>query len=202
MVASLGSGSFSSIVWVPFNSEGFEESAAVFIMVGELFLVFAMLFECFLGPSFEVPRVLGAWIVGIRVDYGVEESLLQSFLEELYGSYIVEWESSISGESLEITYVGVEVVFVLQASDFSLRISGLVSIGVSLSEVCFEQVPELFVVVLVAGIDSIIEEVKLVLFPWVYRFTSHVCESCSDAGVWVGHGFIVTIGCSEEVESD
>ena len=86
MVASLRSGSFSSIVWVSFDSEGFEESTAIFVMVGKLFLVFAMLFECFLGPSFEIPRVLGAWIVGIGVDYGIEESLLQSFLEELYGS--------------------------------------------------------------------------------------------------------------------
>ena len=42
----------------------------------------------------------------------------------------------------------------------------------------------------------------MVLLPWLYRVTSHVCESCSDARVWVGHGFIVAIGCSEEVESN
>ena len=202
MVSSLGGGSFSSIVWVSFDSEGFEESAAIFIMVGELFLVFAMLFECFLGPSFEVPGVLGAWIVGIGVDYGVEESFLQSFLEEFYGPYVIEWKSSISGESFEVAYIGVEVFSVLQASDFSLRISGLVSIGIGLSEVCFEEVPKLLVVVLVASIDSVVEEVKLILLPWIYCVTSHVCESCSDARVWVGHGFIVTIGCSEEIESD
>jgi len=76
VVASLGSGSFSSIVWVPLDSEGFEEPAAIFIMVGKLLLVLAVLFECFLGPSFEIPRVLGTWIVGVGVDYGVEESLL------------------------------------------------------------------------------------------------------------------------------
>ena len=128
-------------------------------MVGKLFFVLAMLFECFLGPSFEIPRVLGAWIIGVGVDYGIEESLLQSFLEELYGSYVVKWESSISGELFEVAYVGVKVFLVLQASDFSLRISGLVGVGVGLSEVCFEEVPELFVVVLIAGIDSIIEEV-------------------------------------------
>ena len=47
----------------------------------------------------------------------------------------------------------------LQASDFSLHISGLVSVGVGLPEVCFEEVPELFIIVLIAGVDSIIEEV-------------------------------------------
>ena len=47
----------------------------------------------------------------------------------------------------------------LQTSDFSLCISGLVSIGVGLSEVCFEEVSKLFVIVLIASIDSIIEEV-------------------------------------------
>ena len=202
MVASLGGGSFSSIVRVSFDSKGFEESAAIFVMMGELLLVFAMLFECFLGPSFEIPRVLGAWVVGIGVNYGVKESLLQSLFEEFYGSYVVEWKSSISGESFEVAYVGVEVFSVLQASDFSLRISGLVSIGVSLSEVCFKKVPKLFIIVLIAGVDPIIEEVKLVLLPWIYRVTSHVCESCSDVRVWVGHGFIVAIGCSKEVEGD
>ena len=159
MIASLGGGSFSSIVWVSFDSEGFEESAAIFVMVGKLFFVLAVLFECFFGPSFEVPRVLGTWIVGIGVDYGIEESLLQSFFEELYGSYVVEWESSISGELFEVTYIGVEVFFVLQASDFSLCISGFVGVGVGLSKVHFEEVPELLVVVLIASIDSIIEEV-------------------------------------------
>ena len=159
MVASLGSGSFSSVVWVSFDSEGFEESTAIFVMMGKLFFVLAMLFECFLGPPFEIPRVLSTWIVGIRVDYGIEESLLQSFLKKFYGSYVVEWESSISGKSFEVAYVGVEVFSVLQASDFSLRIFGLVSIGVGLSEVCFEEVPKLFIVVLIAGVDSVVEEV-------------------------------------------
>ena len=42
----------------------------------------------------------------------------------------------------------------------------------------------------------------MILLPWIYCVTSHVCESCSDARVWVGHGFIVAIGCSEEIESD
>ena len=76
MVASLGSGSFSSIVRVSFDSKGFEESTAIFIMVGKLLLVLAMLFECLFGPSFEIPGVLGAWVIGIRVDYGIKESLL------------------------------------------------------------------------------------------------------------------------------
>ena len=159
MVASLGGGSFSSIVWVSFDSKGFEESTAIFIMVGKLLLVFAMLFECFLGPSFEIPRVLGVWIVGVRVNYGIEESLLQSFLEELYGSYVVEWKSSISGESFEIAYIGVEVFSVFQASDFSLRIPGFVGIGEGLSKVCFEEVSKLLIIVLVASIDSVVEEV-------------------------------------------
>ena len=159
MVASLGSGSFSSIVWVSFDSKGFEESAAIFIMVGKLFLVLAMLFECFLGPSFKIPRVLGAWIIGIGVDYGIEESLLQSFLEEFYGPYVVEWKPSIPGKSFKIAYIGVEVFLVFQASNFSLRISGFVGVGEDLSKVRFEEILELLVVVLVASIDSVIEKV-------------------------------------------
>ena len=125
----------------------------------ELLLIFAMLFECFLGPSFEIPRVLGAWVIGVRVDYGVKESLLQSFLEELYGSYVIKWKSSISCESFEIAYVGVEVFSVLQASDFSLRIPGFVGIGEGLSKVCLEEVPKLLIIVLVASVDSVVEEV-------------------------------------------
>ena len=42
----------------------------------------------------------------------------------------------------------------------------------------------------------------MVLLPWLNCITSHVCESCSDARVWVGHGFIVAIGCSEKIEGD
>ena len=42
----------------------------------------------------------------------------------------------------------------------------------------------------------------MILLPWFHRVTSHVCESCSDARIGVGHGFIVAIGCSKEVESD
>ena len=42
----------------------------------------------------------------------------------------------------------------------------------------------------------------MVLFSWFHRVTSHVCESCSDARVWVGHGFIMAVGCSEEVKSN
>ena len=159
MVASLGGGSLSSIVWVSFDSKGFEESAAIFIMMGKLFLVLAMLFDCFFGLSFEIPRVLGCGVIGIGVDYGIEESFLQPFLKELYGSYVIEWEASISGESFKIAYVGVEVFSVFQASDFSLCVSGFVGIGEGLSEVHFKEVPELFIVVLVASVDSIIEEV-------------------------------------------
>ena len=75
MVASLGGGSFSSIVRVSFDSKGFEESAAIFVMVGELFFIFAVLLECLLSPSFKVPRILGTWIIGVGVDYGIKESL-------------------------------------------------------------------------------------------------------------------------------
>ena len=46
-----------------------------------------------------------------------------------------------------------------QTSDLSLRISGFMSVGVGLSEIRFEEVPELFIVILIAGVDSIIEEV-------------------------------------------
>ena len=113
VVASLGGGSFSSIIWVSFDSKGFEESAAVFVMVGKLFLSSAMLLECFCDPSLEIPRVLGHGVVGIGIDYGIEESFLQSFLEELYGSYIIEWETSVSSELFEVTYVGVEIFLVL-----------------------------------------------------------------------------------------
>ena len=75
-------------------------------------------------------------------------------------------------------------------------------VGEGLPEVCFKEVPELFVIILVSSSDSVIEEVQLVLFPWLHDITSHVCESCSDAGVRVGHCFIVTIGSPEEVEGD
>ena len=75
-------------------------------------------------------------------------------------------------------------------------------IGEGLSEVCFEEVPELLIVVLIASIDSGVEEVQLVLLSWLHGVASHVCESCSDMGVGVGHCFIVAIGSPEEVESN
>ena len=159
MIASLGSGSFSSIVQVSFDSEGFKESSAIFIMVGKLLLPLAMLLECFFGPSLEVPRVLGTWIISIGVDYGVEKPLLQSFLEEFYGSYIIKGEPSISGKLFEITYVGIKVFFVLQASDFSLHIPGFMGVGEGLSEIRFKEVPELFIVISIAGVDSGVKEV-------------------------------------------
>ena len=119
----------------------------------------AMLLECFCGPSFEIPRILGCGIIGIGVNYGIKESFLQSFFEEFYGSYIIEWETSIPGELFEITYIGVKVFLVFQASDFPLCILGFVGVGKGLSEVCFEEVPKLFVIVSIASVDSSIEEV-------------------------------------------
>ena len=75
-------------------------------------------------------------------------------------------------------------------------------VGEGLSEICFKEVSELFIIVLVAGGDSGVKEIQLVLLPWFHRVTSHVCESCSDMGVGVGHCFIVAIGSSEEVEGN
>ena len=75
-------------------------------------------------------------------------------------------------------------------------------VGEGLSEICFKEVPELFIIVLVTSGDSGVKEVQLVLLPWFHCVTSHVCESCSDAGIGIGHCFIVTIGSPEEVEGD
>ena len=75
-------------------------------------------------------------------------------------------------------------------------------IGKSLLEVHFEKVPKLLISFQDTGVDSSIEEVKLILLPWLHHITSHVCESCSDVGVGVGHGLIVSIGCFEEFEGN
>ena len=40
----------------------------------------------------------------------------------------------------------------------------------------------------------------MIFLSWLHRVTSHVCESCGDARVRVGHGFIVPVGCLEEAE--
>ena len=57
-------------------------------MEGVLFLPFAMLLNCFLGPMFKVSRVLGGGIIGIGINYGIKETFLQSFLEVFYGVMI------------------------------------------------------------------------------------------------------------------
>ena len=159
MIASLGGSFLSSTVWVSLDSKGFKESGAIFIMVGKLLLPLAMLLDCFCGPSFKVPRVLGCGIIGIRVDYGIKESFLQSFLEELYGSYVVEWETSIPSKSFKVAYIHVKAFLLFQASDFPLHIFGFMDIGEGLSEVCLKEVLKLFVVVLIASINSSFEEV-------------------------------------------
>ena len=159
MIASLEGGSFSSIVQISFDSEGFEESTAIFIMEGVLFLPFAVLFDCFLSLMFKIPRVLSGRVIGIRINYDIKEAFLQAFLEEFYGANVIEWESSISGKLFKITDVSVKVVLVFQSSDFSLCIFGFVGIGEGLSEVCFEKVPKLFIVIMEASVNSGIEEV-------------------------------------------
>ena len=85
---------------------------------------------------------------------------------------------------------------------FPHGVSGLVGIGEGLLKVRFKEVPELFVSFQDASVDSSIEEVELILLPWLHRITCHVCESCSDVGVGVRHGLIVSIGCFEEFEGD
>ena len=73
VVSSLRGG-FLSIVGVSFDSKGFVEFSAVIVFEGDLFLPFAMLFNCFLSLTFKVPRILGVGVIDIRVDYGVEET--------------------------------------------------------------------------------------------------------------------------------
>ena len=157
VIAFLGGSSFSSIVWVSFNSVGFKESTVIFIMVGKLLFPLAILLECFCGQSLKILRILGCGVIGIRVDYGIKEPFLKSLFDELYGSYVVEWESSISGELFKVAYIGVEVFFVFQAPNFSLHILGFVGVGKGLSEVCFEKVLELFIIIAIASVDSGIE---------------------------------------------
>jgi hypothetical protein len=86
--------------------------------------------------------------------------------------------------------------------EFMLGISGFICVGKGLSEVCFEEVPKLLIVISNACGDSGIEDVQLIFLLWLHCITSHVGESCSDTGVGVGHGFIVMIGCFEKVEGN
>ena len=74
VVSSLRGGFLPIIVGIPLDSKGFVESSAIIIFEGDLFLPFAMLFDCFLGPAFKVLRVLGGGIIDVGVNYGVEES--------------------------------------------------------------------------------------------------------------------------------
>ena len=58
--SSLGGGAFSSILsTLLVDSKGSIESVAASVLMGNLLLPLAMQSNCFLGPSFKVPRVLG-----------------------------------------------------------------------------------------------------------------------------------------------
>ena len=100
------------------------------------------------------------------------------------------------------SYVGVKVVFVLVVVQLPHGISGFVGVGEGLLKICFEEIPKLLVGLQDTGIDLSIKEVELILLPWLHHITSHVCESCSDMGVGVGHGLIISIGCFEEFEGN
>ena len=76
VVSSLRGGLPSVIVGVSFDSKGFVESSTIIVFEGDLFLPFAMLFDCFLGPVFKVPRILGGGVVDIGVNDGIEEAFL------------------------------------------------------------------------------------------------------------------------------
>jgi hypothetical protein len=86
--------------------------------------------------------------------------------------------------------------------EFVLGISGFMRVGKGLSEVSFKEVPKLLIVILDAHGDSGIKKVQLVFLPWLHCVTSHISESCGDMGVEVGHGFIMTISCFEEVKGN
>jgi hypothetical protein len=58
-----------------FDSKCFVESTAEVIMEGVLFLLFAMLFNCFLGPMVKGPRG-SKGIIGISIYDVVKESFL------------------------------------------------------------------------------------------------------------------------------
>ena len=58
------------------DSKGSVEPVMVSVLVGNLLLLLAMQSNCFLGPSFKVPRVLGQGVVCICVDDSVKERFL------------------------------------------------------------------------------------------------------------------------------
>jgi hypothetical protein len=113
--SSLGGDAFAffSILLPLVDSKDFVESIATLVIMGEFLLPFAMQPYCFLGPSFKVPRVCIKGVVCISVYDGITETLLQSLLEEFDGSDIIERDSGIASDSLEVSNVGIKVVFLL-----------------------------------------------------------------------------------------
>jgi hypothetical protein len=97
-MSSLRGGMFLVVV---LNSKHFVESTAIVFMESILFLLFAMQFDCFSGPTVEGPRG-SEWIIGIGIYNGIKESFLQSFFEESYGADVIEWYSSISSNSFKV----------------------------------------------------------------------------------------------------
>ena len=65
VVSSLRGGFSSIVLGISFDSKGFVQSSSIVVFEGDLFLPFTMLFDCFLGPSFKVPRILSSGIIDV-----------------------------------------------------------------------------------------------------------------------------------------
>ena len=115
------------------------------VVMSKFLFPFAVLLDGFFGPLLEVPRLLGKWVVCICVDDGISKAFLEPSFEEFDGGHVVEWSPCISCNSFEVGDIGVKVVFLFYFLELSQGISGFVGVGECLAEVCFKEVPQLFV---------------------------------------------------------
>ena len=112
-----------------------------------------MLFVGFLNPPIKGPGDL--WIIVICADDSIEESSFESKFELFYDSMFGERKVAEARKLFELGNVFVEAFSLLEISQFSLRILRCIGVGEGSAELCFEELPVLFISVGSSSRDTV-----------------------------------------------
>ena len=141
------------VVAVSSDSERLVESSACIWAVRAEFLPFSMLFVGFFNPSLKSPSDL--WIVVVCADDSIEESSFESEFELFYDSMFGKGEVTEACELFKLGDVFVKAFSLLEISQFSLCIFCCIGVGKGIAELCFEELPVLFISVGSSSCDTI-----------------------------------------------
>ena len=176
--------------------EGFVESLTSGIVLLSEFLTmkpFEMASMSCIFPRFESsPWVL--WIVSLTGDYSLDKCWFKTFLEQVDGSMVIEFDSRCCNKSFEFRYEDVEALFLFESSELIERFVLPVGIGEGVFEILFKGNPMVFICFVCSSSKMLLEFDHLFFFPWFHHVSLHKGKTGGDTCGCIAHGFILSIG--------